>query len=115
MGKGPEVSMQDAWRGETGYSNPWKGLQGLARGHQGGSLGSEVMSLTVIYFRQCFLCVYVCVHVWGCVYISARCECVLSREVMSYSLRLHGLYHARLLCPWDFPDKSTKVGCHLLL
>ena len=21
----------------------------------------------------------------------------------------------RLLCPWDFPDKSTGVGCHFLL
>ena len=21
----------------------------------------------------------------------------------------------RLLCPWDFPSKSTGVGCHLLL
>ena len=22
---------------------------------------------------------------------------------------------ARLLCPWDFPDKNTGVGCHFLL
>ena len=22
---------------------------------------------------------------------------------------------ARLLCPWDFPGKSTGVGCHALL
>ena len=22
---------------------------------------------------------------------------------------------ARLLCPWDFPDKNTRVGCHCLL
>ena len=22
---------------------------------------------------------------------------------------------ARLLCPWDFPGKSTRVGCHCLL
>ena len=21
----------------------------------------------------------------------------------------------RLLCPWDFPGKSTRVGCHFLL
>ena len=25
------------------------------------------------------------------------------------------LRHARLLCPWDFPSKNTRVGCHLLL
>ena len=22
---------------------------------------------------------------------------------------------ARLLCPWDFPGKYTRVGCHFLL
>ena len=22
---------------------------------------------------------------------------------------------ARLLCPWNFPDKNTGVGCHFLL
>ena len=25
------------------------------------------------------------------------------------------LQPARLLCPWDFPDKNTGVGCHFLL
>ena len=29
--------------------------------------------------------------------------------------RCHGLYSARLLCPWDFPGKNTIVGCHFLL
>ena len=24
----------------------------------------------------------------------------------------HGLQPTRLLCPWDFPGKSTGVGCH---
>ena len=28
-------------------------------------------------------------------------------------LRPHGLWPARLLCPWDFPGKNTGVGCHL--
>ena len=36
-------------------------------------------------------------------------------SVMSSSLRPHGLYPARLLCPWDFPGKNTGVGCHFLL
>ena len=27
----------------------------------------------------------------------------------------HGLYPARLLCPWDFPGKNTGAGCHFLL
>ena len=30
-------------------------------------------------------------------------------------LWLHGLYPASLLCPWDFPDKNTGMGCHFLL
>ena len=29
---------------------------------------------------------------------------------MSDSSRPHGLQPTRLLCPWDFPDKSTGVG-----
>ena len=28
---------------------------------------------------------------------------------------LTGLQATRLLCPWDFPGKSTGVGCHCLL
>ena len=38
-----------------------------------------------------------------------------SRSVMSDSQRPHGLQPTRLLCPWDFPGKSTGVGCHCLL
>ena len=34
---------------------------------------------------------------------------------MSNSVRPHGLPPTRLLCPWDFPGKSTGVGCHCLL
>ena len=29
--------------------------------------------------------------------------------------RPHRLQPTRLLCPWDFPGKSTGVGCHCLL
>ena len=38
-----------------------------------------------------------------------------SCSVVSDSSRPHGLQPARLLCPWDFPGKSTRVGCHCLL
>ena len=34
---------------------------------------------------------------------------------MSDSSRPHGLQPTRLLHPWDFPGKSTGVGCHHLL
>ena len=38
-----------------------------------------------------------------------------SRSVVSDSQRPHGLQPTRLLSPWDFPGKSTGVGCHCLL
>ena len=38
-----------------------------------------------------------------------------SHSVVSDSLRHHGLQPTRLLRPWDFPGKSTGVGCHCLL
>ena len=38
-----------------------------------------------------------------------------SRSVVSDSYRPHGLQPTRLLHPWDFPGKSTGVGCHCLL
>ena len=38
-----------------------------------------------------------------------------SRSVVSNSSRPHGLQPTRLLCPWDFPGKSTGMGCHCLL
>ena len=38
-----------------------------------------------------------------------------SRSVVSDSSRPHGLQPTRLPHPWDFPGKSTGVGCHRLL
>ena len=38
-----------------------------------------------------------------------------SHSVVSHSSRPHGLQPTRLLHPWDFPGKSTGVGCHCLL
>ena len=39
---------------------------------------------------------------------------VLSRSAESGSFQPHGLWPTRLLCPWDFPGRSTGVGCHAL-
>ena len=33
-----------------------------------------------------------------------------SRSILSQSLRLRELGHARLLCSWNSPDKDTGVG-----
>ena len=38
-----------------------------------------------------------------------------SRWVLSDSEQPHGLQPTGLLRPWDFPGKSTGVGCHCLL
>ena len=38
-----------------------------------------------------------------------------SRSVVSDPQLPHGLQPTRLLRPWDFPGKSTGVGCHRLL
>ena len=38
-----------------------------------------------------------------------------SRSVVSDPQQPHGLQPSRLLHPWDFPGKSTGVGCHCLL
>ena len=42
-------------------------------------------------------------------------KCKWSRSVVSDPQRPHGLQPSRLLRPWDFPSKSTGVGCHCLL
>ena len=40
---------------------------------------------------------------------------VWARSVVFTSVQTHGLQSARLLCPWNFPDKNAGVGCHFLL
>ena len=43
------------------------------------------------------------------------CACLLRPSFVSDSLQPHGLWPARLLCPWNFPGKKTGVGGHFLL
>ena len=40
---------------------------------------------------------------------------MLNHSVVSDSLGPQGLQPTRLLCPRNFPDKNTGVGCHFLL
>ena len=35
--------------------------------------------------------------------------------VVSDSMRPHGLLLTKLLCPWDSPDKNSRVDCQALL
>ena len=41
--------------------------------------------------------------------------CCLAAKLCLILLWPHGLEPVRLLCPWDFPDKNTWVGCQFLL
>ena len=41
--------------------------------------------------------------------------CVCTCSFVSDPQWPHGLQPSRLLCPWNFPGKSTRVGCHCLL
>ena len=43
----------------------------------------------------------------------ACCCCVVTKSCPPL-LRPHGLSPARLFCPWDFPGKKTRAGCHFL-
>ena len=47
--------------------------------------------------------------------ISGTCVHVCCHSVMSNSLQPHGLWPARLLCPWDSPGKDSGMGCPVLL
>jgi len=49
------------------------------------------------------------------VFYCCCCCCYCITSVVSDSVRPHGLQPTRPLCPWDFPGKSTGVGCHCLL
>ena len=97
----------------------------------------EVWGLLLLLLLSCFSCVRLCAtpqtaahqappslgfsrqeHWSGLPFTSPMHESDMwkwSRSVVSDSQRPHGLPPTRLLCPWDFPGKSTGVGCHCLL
>ena len=53
------------------------------------------------------LCVFVCVRV--CLHPHMRLvaqSCLIQQPQRQQT--------ARLLCPWDFPGKNTRTGCHFL-
>ena len=48
-------------------------------------------------------------------HIQPCCSYCLVSKLCLTRLRPHGVLPARLLCPWNFPGKNTRVGCHFLL
>ena len=70
-------------------------------------------SLTSVWWCLCFGCaIYPHSHTYICVCV---CVCVCGAQSCPTLLRPHELQPARFLCPWDFPGKNTRVGCHFLL
>ena len=49
------------------------------------------------------------------VYIYTHNAILWAIKKNSDSLWSHGLYPARLLCPWSFPGKNIGVSCHFFL
>ena len=43
------------------------------------------------------------------------CVCILSRFIVSSSLRPYRLQPSRLLCPRDSPGRNSGAGCYVLL
>ena len=43
------------------------------------------------------------------------CVCELLSPIWLFAPPPHGLWPARLLCPWGSPSKNTRVGCHVFL
>ena len=54
-------------------------------------------------------------HTWSLRDDRAGHALLFAVSVASGSFVPHGLYPARLLCPWGSPGKNTGVGCHFLL
>ena len=60
---------------------------------------------------QCHMCGLKFIHFkYYTVFYCINCYCLATNPLWP-----HGLLLPRLLCPWEFPGKSTGVGCHLLL
>ena len=62
----------------------------------------------------------VCIYIYQLLlllilFIYIFCYCCLVIQSCPTLLRPHGLCPARLLYPWDFPGKNTRMGCHFLL
>ena len=46
---------------------------------------------------------------------SIFCQCMKVKSESEVAQSCLTLQPTRLLCPWDFPGKSTGLGCHRLL
>ena len=54
-------------------------------------------------------------HLHICKQVARKKHHRLATKSYPNLLRSHGWQSAMILCPRDFPDKNTRVGCHFLL
>ena len=61
--------------------------------------------------------IYIFIFIWGVINIYVCINmCMHAKSLLScQTLQPCGLQPAKLLCPWDSPDKNIEVGCHDLL
>ena len=59
--------------------------------------------------------IYIYIYIYTFLYSYFYMIMCVIHSVMSDFLKPHGLWPARLPCPWISPGKNTGVGCHLLL
>ena len=71
-----------------------------------------ISKFSYLFYTQCiYVSLNLPIHL-TCVCV---CVCVCARACALVFSRRHGLQPTRLLCPWNFPGKSTDVAWHLLL
>ena len=80
-----------------------------------------VYTYAYVYVNEC---VYICMYTepLNSIYIYTLTQKMLLLSSVSQSLKSgltlhdpHALQPTRLLCPWDFPGKNTRVDCHFLI
>ena len=101
------------WGNSTGLSKPWF-LESLNQ-------NNNVSCARKRPNKTCICWSWLCSHWqerhrgWARARQPGFRQSVFVCSAVSNSLRTHGLQPGRLLCPWDFLDKNTRVGCHFLL
>ena len=75
------------------------------------------------YSYSSFLVLNVCIsetshhHIlnFTCTYVHCKHTCIHAKSLQSCPTLCYPMITARLLCPWDSPNKNTGMGCHALL
>ena len=109
------ISSSNAWKWKVKvkslsrvrlFATPWtaayQALPSMGFSRQESWVGVPLPTLPLLQAEFAQLCYYFCC-------------CCLVAKLFLILLRPHGLWAARLLCPWDSLGKKTGSGCHFLL